>query len=225
MQFVGVRGSGEHSGFGRTVGSVLSGIDARQSRVGRGPVDYLATTVDLSESDYLQTYIKSVKDGVRRLGAAVSGFRRRCKIAPIILAGWSQGAEVVDHWLRSARSRSREVVGIALFGDPRFNPRNGSPIDQGSYDSSRRGISQYVPRIGMFGGVERYPSWRRDSLRSYCAAGDEICNFTSPAELADCGRSSCAHLRYPDAKLGAVTYTQAGADFLLGRARAAMRAR
>jgi Cutinase len=222
MQFIGVRGSGEHSGFGHTVGSVLSHVNA-QAGVGNQTIDYWAVNVNPWEPKYFFNYMTSVKQGVENLDDAVTSFRTACGTTPMILAGYSQGAEVIDHWLSSGPSLAN-VVGVALFGDPRFSPNNGAPIDQGSYNRSLFGVSHtFFPHIGMFGGVERYSASRQPWLRSYCANHDQICNTSSLAALAGCGiGSNCAHFHYAEAMLGGGTYTQDAADFLVARAQAAI---
>jgi hypothetical protein len=222
MQFIGVRGSGEHSGFGHTVGSVLSHVNAQQSGVGNETINYWAVDVNPWEPKYFPDYMSSVRQGVSNLAAAVSAFRARCGSTPMILAGYSQGAEVIDHWLDSGAS-IQNVAGVALFGDPRFNPNNGAPIDQGSYNRSLAGVSNtYFPRVGGFGGVEHYPASWSPWLRSYCANHDQICNTSSLAALIGCGiGSNCAHYHYAEAVLGGGRYTADAADFLVSRANAA----
>lgn len=223
MQFIGVRGSGEHSGFGRTVGSVLSNVNAQQSGVGNQTVNYWAVDVRPWEPKWFPNYVNSVKQGVTNLGNAVDHFRAACAGHPIVLAGYSQGAEVIDHYLRSGRNRGG-VVGVALLGDPRFTPANGQPVNQGTYNRRLDGVSpSYFLRVGQFGGSERYPTDRRNWLRSYCANGDQICNTSSMVALTLCHeRFNCAHMHYPDLRIGGVAYTRSAANFLLGRARRAM---
>ena len=225
LQFIGVRGSGEHSGFGHTVGSVLSHINASKqlSAVGNETVDYWAVDVNVWEPKYFPNYMSSVKQGLTNLGDAITDFRKRCGSSPMVLAGYSQGAEVIDHWLNSGADR-KNVVGVALLGDPRFNPDNGTTIDQGTYNKHLYGVSYtFFPPIGMFGGVEHYPSGYGTWLRSYCADHDQICNTSSLAALVGCTDSNCAHYHYAEAKLNGGTYTEDAAAFLIARWRSTVR--
>jgi len=222
LQFIGVRGSNEHSGFGHTVGSVLSNINAQQSGVGNETVNYWAVNANPWEPAYAGEYMSSVEQGIQNLGADVRGFRDACGSTPIVIAGYSQGAEVIDHWLNSGASLSN-IVGVALLGDPRFNPSNGTTIDQGSYNPALTGVSARsdFPHGGIFGGLQNYPAAWRPWVRSYCANHDQICNTSSLAALIDCGiGSSCAHYFYAEADWDGSTYTRDAADFLLGRFRA-----
>ena len=218
VEFIGVRGSGEHAGFGGTVGSVLSYVNAHGSAVGNRTIDYWAVNVNPWEPAYFPDYMSSVKQGVTNLGNAVTAFRKSCSGTPILLAGYSQGAEVIDHWLSSGSSL-KDIAGVTLLGDPRFSPANGTTIDQGNYNRKLYGVSYtFFPHLGIFGGVEHYPSDRGTWLRSYCANHDPICNTSSLAALVGCGIGSCAHNHYPDMTIEpGVTYTEAAGRFLISR--------
>ena len=221
VEFIGVRGSGEHSGFGATIGSVLSSINAHESGVGNQTINYWAVNVNPWEPAYFPDYMSSVKQGIANLGDAVTTFRKSCGGTPILLAGYSQGAEVIDHWLSSGASL-KDIVGVTLLGDPRFNPGNGTTIDRGTYNKSLYGVSYtFFPHIGMFGGVEHYPSARNTWLRSYCANHDQVCNTSSLAALVGCGIGGCAHEHYREMTIEpGVTYTEAAARFLISRYQA-----
>lgn len=88
----------------------------------------------------------------------------------IILAGYSQGAQVVaDVYQELERSgRAGRIFGLALFGDPYFNPKN--PDGRGS----SQGKWRHTNRSGSLG---RRPEYGRYSLRvrSYCHKHDPVC--------------------------------------------------
>ncbi len=110
MQFFGVRGSGEHSNYGRTIGSVLSAVNARQAGVGNQTIEYPAVSANPWEPRYARNYISSVRTGEAALALAVNRFRNNgCTSTPIVIAGYSQGAEVVDHWLDDGWNRTNVV--------------------------------------------------------------------------------------------------------------------
>ena len=220
LKFIGVRGSGEHSGFGHTIGSVLSHINAAQSGVGNQTVDYWAVDVNAWEPKYFANYVTSVTQGVRNLNSDVNGFRAACPDKPIALAGYSQGAEVIDHWINDGANR-KNIVGVALLGDPRFDAQNGAPLDQGNYNHRLNGVSYaYFPHVAGFGGDEHYPAGADGWVRSYCMNHDPICNTSSPAALIGCGiGTNCAHYHYAEADWNGATYTQDAANFLLARFR------
>jgi len=229
VEFVGVRGSGEHSNFGSTIGAVLSGVNGMADGVGNKAIDYPAINVpnDPLTRSYRDGYVDSVAQGVEALHDFVATFQQKCGGTPLLLSGYSQGAEVVDDWLMGALSNGQRanVAGVALFGDPRFNPAQVLPVDVGTFNHRFGGIGiyQFQPPIGTFGTLVSYPVADAGLVRSYCANHDPVCNFSSPALAISCGRdNSCAHLHYMNLKVASgssETYTTAAADFLVGRWR------
>jgi hypothetical protein len=229
VQLIGVRGSGEHSGLGHTVGAVVSSI----YQIGipgahADTIEYPAIDVPLDPltRSYRNNYVESVVKGVKALHNFVASFEQRCGSTPLLLAGYSQGAEVIDDWLLGALSNGQRVniAGVALFGDPRFNPAQVLPVDVGTFNHRFAGIGiyQFQPAIGTFGTLVNYPISDAGLVRSYCANHDPICNLSSPALAASCVLSSCAHYHYADLTFGkpATTYTHAAATFLISRWRA-----
>ena len=143
--------------------------------------------------------------------------------ARLFLAGYSQGAEVVDGVLASLPSRlGRLIDGVVLFGDPRFNSAQELPVDVGTFNTSLDGVApyQFHPPTGSFGTFVSYTAAEAPLVRSYCANHDQICDYSSPAALAGCA-VRCAHFHYMDLRVttsgAAPTYTQAGAAFLVSR--------
>lgn len=232
VELLGVRGSGEHSGFGHTIGALVSSFYQRRIPDAQADaIDYWAVDVRPWEPDYNHHYISSVTQGVNDLYARIVIFERRCAGVPLLLAGYSQGAEVVDDALQGPVS-SRQRGGIAataLFGDPRFSPINRKPLDQGDYDDRYGGISrlQFIPPAGTFGTLMSYSVSDSSSIRSYCANHDPVCNLSSLGLAVSCKlSSSCAHYHYPDLRFvpseggSPVTYTWGAAAFLASRLHA-----
>lgn len=217
--FIGVRGSGETVDYGSTISAVLSALEELDPSVGEVPIDYQAIGIQWwNPYYYAASYNHSVGSGIASLLAEMSAFMAACHHSRIYLAGLSQGAQVIGDtylgWLSDAE-RAR-VTRIVLLGDPKFMGSQGSPVDVGDYD---RGLSGIVATTTgsrhMFTGADL------QKVRSYCAAGDPVCNYFSVAEaVANCGpqSSNCPHTHYMTnlvPGLG-ITYTQAAAQFLAG---------
>jgi cutinase len=230
VRFLGVRGSGEHSGFGYTVGDVLATVNHSLSNVnvGNWTDDYWAVNVNPQEPRYNSEYITSVKQGIKNLQAEVQSSVQSCSSVPLLIAGYSQGAEVVDDWFLSAEANGLRghVVGIVLLGDPRFNPAQELPVDQGSFNHRRQGVGpiQFRPAGGTFGTLVNYSAADANMIRSFCVAHDPICNYAG-GDMAACSANgvwsflaSCAHLNYQKLKIsGSETYTTAAGRFLVSR--------
>jgi hypothetical protein len=230
VRFLGVRGSNEHSGFGYTVGDVLATVNHSLSNVnvGNWTDDYWAVNVNPQEPRYNSEYITSVKQGIKNLQAEVQSSARSCSSVPLLIAGYSQGAEVVDDWFLSAEANRLRghVVGIVLFGDPRFNPAQELPVDKGSFNHRRQGVGpiQFRPAVGTFGTLVNYAGADANMTRSFCVAHDPICNYAG-GDMAACSANgawsflaSCAHLNYQKLKIsGSETYTTAAGRFLASR--------
>ncbi|WP_442544993.1 cutinase family protein [Arthrobacter sp. KN11-1C] len=162
-------------------------------------------------------YNASESDGVNKLNLTLASyFLRTTCTAPVILAGYSQGAEVVmDAYNALAPQYRRRIVAITLFGDPLFNQR--ASIDVGTF-------SQRTSGRGAL-GVRPQPSPDVASkTRSYCLFQDPICNMGSNTiesitDLLQCHgpndqatQVTCPHLHYRSES----GYTAQAADFVYG---------
>jgi hypothetical protein len=190
---LGARGSGEifepgSDGMGRGVSdfavemqSLLTEQDATVGLIG---IDYPAIDprtgrevfVDsTSKSSVWQTYPGSVNQGGHKIAAhlrLISG-DTECPETKAILAGYSQGADAIGRAIEfiedDANSTSvlERVAGIALFGDPVFNPRD-TEAATGSYDPSR---------AGFFGVRDKWGDHIDAPVVSVCREGDFFCQF------------------------------------------------
>jgi hypothetical protein len=219
LKMLVVTGSGEHSGFGHTLGSVVSSVYAVDTdRASAERIEYPAIDV-LSPS--IVEYNWSVGLGISALMARISSFLADCHHTPLFLIGYSQGAQVVGdvylHWLSSA-ARAR-ITGVVLFGDPEFWGGQGAPIDVGSYDPSLNGISTALyPHDPLTSLGPRHLWSRADDVkvRSYCIEHDPVCNFTLKNAVG-CF-FSCTHVQYAETLLIPFTsYTDHAARFILSR--------
>jgi hypothetical protein len=247
MKLFAVRGSGQqwndHQGYGEPLWSVYRALQREAPSIRATAIDYKAVAVEFGKllslkfwkPSYDDDYITSVNEGVVELRASIVNFvASPCGSRTYIyLAGYSQGAEVIDDLLQTLSPRLKaRVDGVVLFGDPRFNAKQAAGVDQGSFSPTLSGIAPlqfkvYRPRVGVFGTLVGYYRSEAPLVHSYCAGHDPVCN-QSKNTLTACAdvshfrlSSSCPHLHYADLTVAQKkSYPEAAAEFLLGRWRA-----
>ncbi|QMU67589.1 cutinase family protein [Streptacidiphilus sp. P02-A3a] len=114
-------------------------------------------------------YSNSVNGGQNKLTAAITNITATCAgSTKIILVGYSQGAQVTANVYQAlAPDLQADISGVALFGDPLFNP--GSPGDMGDFSGDRQGLLAH-PSSRM------RPAFADDGkVLSYCFQADVIC--------------------------------------------------
>lgn len=130
----------------------------------------------------LGRYNRSVAAGVTETAAYLSGRAARCPAERFVVAGYSQGAQVVGNALAASALAVRDRVRyVGLFGDPKLS----LPEGRGIYPPACRGSSLSPWRRGDVGcftdnGVleARVPYLPSDLVRrtgSWCDRGDPIC--------------------------------------------------
>jgi len=190
LVFFGIRGSGEtakdYYGYGQIILSMRNYLQDLVPAMGSEPVSYPATAVPWPDPRYKVAYGNSVSRGVATVMTMYAALRSWCPRTRLVLAGYSQGADVayrVSSLLpRAARSR----VIIAAFGDPHFNPVQ-SWADAGSYHRPFYGILE----TGWNEPAHRWSGSYAPHVRSWCLHGDDICNATG-LRAATCA-VSCTH--------------------------------
>jgi pimeloyl-ACP methyl ester carboxylesterase len=224
VKLIGVRGSGEKKSDGHGYGTTVDAVRRWLSSHGIPAeyVNYQALKVEWwNPAYYTDRYNRSIDTGINALTAHVGGFLHTCHQSDVVLAGFSQGAQVVaDTYQRylSGAEQAR-VAGIALFGDPRFKGGQPGPVNVGSFKRRFNGIVAQVYHRRVWAAADY------DKVKSYCVNHDPVCNFSSLGSAISCGlHNDCAHLHYMDLDLpkSRTSYTTAAAEFLLGRAEAAI---
>jgi hypothetical protein len=214
---IGVRGSGETSGFGSTVGDIVTQVASKKPWMTTEHLDYKAIGVPTWKvfwryATYNGDYKRSIEDGRRRLITRIRSITTSgCgATTQILLAGFSQGAHVVgdvyqDHLTRAERNR---VAAIALVGDPRFRGAEGSPPNVGTYDARLNGVWD------GFKTPRRLSAADSAKIRSYCIARDPVCNLNE-INLERCLVGGCVHSRYAkETYHGGDRYTRMAAAWL-----------
>ncbi|GAC1369722.1 MAG: hypothetical protein NVSMB39_1880 [Candidatus Saccharimonadales bacterium] len=208
-KFFGVRGSGEKQsdfqGYGETVGMITGALQIVTPGLKTEAINYRAIPVAPQHFTYSQDYVNSVERGVQKLLRGLRQYFRDCPHAYALVAGYSQGAEVVDQaYGRLSYQERLHISSVTLFGDPRFNP-DQTLVDQGDFSARYQGIDVAV--LGDLKGT--VPAGWEARVHSYCTLGDPICNFdlrNLPACNLITGFITCAHGMYTDRG-----YTAAGA--------------
>ncbi|KAK4631296.1 Acetylxylan esterase 2 [Fulvia fulva] len=193
LYIIVARGSNQPVGEG-SVGPVGDMIEARIPGSYSVAVDYPA--VIIGDGD---TYFSSVIDGINDAREKVEAYVAACGSGSrIALVGYSQGGQVMTDLLAGgtgkpaplAEQYRQNIVGAAVFGDPRFNA--GQAISAGQ--STSNGI---FARISSRARLNTYSN----VLRSYCDEGDPFCS--SDFNLA-------VHFAVVE------KYAQAATDFIVG---------
>jgi hypothetical protein len=197
LQFVGVRGSGETKkdagGYGATVASVKDVIEKMVSGTQSFPVDYPAIPIAAGGRVYLEEYVKSVARGQEALDAFLTQFIVECPHTYVILAGYSQGAQVAgDEFAYLTSYEKSHIAALVLIGDPRFNP-NQPEVNEGNYNKNLSGIYQIVVPDSERVIEEPWVS----NVKSYCSKHDPVCNYSVKNTLkCKVSGNKCAHLQY-----------------------------
>jgi Cutinase len=107
-------------------------------------------------------YHTSVVTGKTWLSGKIAAFERICPQTPMILTGYSQGAQVTADVYDGLRPGTR-VLGAVLFGDPYFNSRDRI-ADRGDFKRGLDGVLGTRPIFELKG-----------SVLSYCHQHDPVC--------------------------------------------------
>ena len=196
--FLGVRGSGEDPaqllGMGTTVYAIFAGLRAADRRLAGYGWPYNAARPDTAE----------LKRAAAALGRFLRERARQCPAERVVLAGYSDGAQIVGDAVQEVPSRvltAERVTAAVLLADPEFNPAD-TPTAVGTFD----------PR---YGGAPRRPAFPRSlasHVHSYCRRHDVVCQRHDPAA------SKGQHGNYqPQQTCQAITFIESAAD--LHRAR------
>ena len=198
LRFFGVRGSGEHSGYGQTIGSLEQDLARKVRGMSPTAINYTALDVPLPTEQeialaragatgelaaaaeyghtlaaYRNAYQNSVTTGLAELLAQYNAYERKCPGHPVMFAGYSQGADVTtDAYDLLPQAKKNHVI-LVNFGDPHFDAGERW-VDHGSYNSDLQAI------LVHWWGNPAHSFTQSDSGRvgTWCAAGDPVCNWS-----------------------------------------------
>lgn len=174
-KFIGVRGSGEATGLGDTVGAVYKAY-AKQTKQKTSvyALDYPATSVPIFNPGVtVASFVNSVHTGKKSLTKYINEQRKACPQQKLVIAGFSQGALIVSSTLNQLpASTLKSISGVALLGDPNFIPEFKGAV--GNFNPNHRGIASSF--TAAFRSMNYVPSGIANKTRSYCLAYDPVCN-------------------------------------------------
>lgn len=111
----------------------------------------------------------NVEDGISRTNARIAELARKCPDSRVALVGFSQGAQVMHEVVAGLPAASAERLAlVALIADPIRNPADA--IASWTYGKA-------APGPGKFGAGPAVGAAVEDRAITFCAAGDEICNW------------------------------------------------
>ncbi|WP_210418858.1 cutinase family protein [Pseudarthrobacter sp. NIBRBAC000502770] len=186
IQVIGLAGSGDLANnraapfLGPTLQSFFDNLKASFAGTSTFIEPHGIDYQDIGFPDFLSKslYTGSFEDGVTKTTQYLAS---RCKSETYVLAGYSQGADaMMAVYDRMTLAQKNRVVGVALFGDPNFNPK-ASPLDEGTYYMRPAGH-------GIFGTRPVPTADFQAKARSYCLVNDVICNstLTNPIQVVKC---------------------------------------
>ncbi len=178
FEFIGVAGSGEldHAdqrtqslGMGKTVHELYGQVSHLYAASQTSLVPYGVAYPALGPLAWLpphnlSRYFDSRDQGVATLTAELHAAGDACPAEQFILAGYSQGADVITQTMLTLNAElTARVRADILFGEPEFNPKNTA---ENVYDATHHGIIGARP-VDSANLQER--------TRSFCLPQDLIC--------------------------------------------------
>jgi hypothetical protein len=194
--FVGVRGSGEAAGLGPSVQNTYDVFRSQTTKsVTLHALPYTAAPVPIiNRGASISAFINSVNSGKTMLVDYLKAESQRCPNQDIVLAGFSQGALVVNQAMRTLPvSILDRIDGLAMIADPAFDPTFAGNV--GTYSKNDEGIVSTFTSVYK---TQNYlPAAVAGKAKAYCLAYDPVCNYSVGA-LTNCAwsGSKCTHNLY-----------------------------
>ncbi|MFI0225650.1 cutinase family protein [Streptomyces lydicus] len=182
------------------------------------PAGYFTTYRSIHKDDLNSTraailkwsgvYRASTLEGVTEIGLNVAETLRRCPSTHFVLAGYSQGAWVIDEYLRQSHTPLGHIDGVALYGDPQWD-----------HGTKGKGLARRLAKPHLSGGYPDPPNYR-GRIQTLCANKDPVCGEgygdlgvgAQVIDASNCEKPKCPHLAYGP------TATNRGAEFLASKA-------
>ncbi|MFP4311705.1 MAG: S-layer homology domain-containing protein [Nitriliruptoraceae bacterium] len=193
---VGAAGSGQREPVSELgMGPQVDGLFRAIARVGEGR-DIRAVPLAYPAAPVLPTagYRDSVARGIEAMAAAVADIAAACPGTGIVLAGYSQGAQVVQRWLEDpdagvGADPAASIDAVVLLASPVFTYQ--PPLTAfGSFDPARVGLL----------GVREVPGWIARDTVTWCERADLVCQLGDPRDRLALGAaiSGSVHAAYDD---------------------------
>lgn len=168
-----------HTAFLSQVASDASNLDPVHLRT----VAYPAIPVDtnpLNFPTYVPAYLRSVEVGASQLTRTLNTIKVECADARVVLAGYSQGADVINAVMADAHtggSMLEQVEKIIVIGDPAHRPNRAENVGNwwtiGS--ANGHGVTSAIADNDTFAFKDAHAGL----VSSICAIGDLVCDTSS----------------------------------------------
>lgn len=112
-------------------------------------------------------YTDSVKRMEKWLPEQITRLRKACKMAKILVAGYSQGAQAAGDAYQNQNGNN--INGLVLFGDPKYNHKDSS--DRFGLNDTK----EKDRRTNNNGALGKRPAFNSSRVFSYCHRGDPVC--------------------------------------------------
>lgn len=203
---ISVRGTNEAAGVGTSnsgrtylsggAGATLNNLVGYANREQNFPVyqesiNYPAVALDFSNPQ-ATNYISSLQYGTTNLVGEINNIIAACPYTNILLAGYSQGADVIDQAIGAYHNSSvavppltasamTHIASVMLFGDPSYRAGEAwGAVGNGT------GNGVFAKPAGQFQNAKKLtwlaPSYTKlgyvTTVRSYCFTGDFFCQST-----------------------------------------------
>ncbi|MBQ6486759.1 cutinase family protein [Candidatus Saccharibacteria bacterium] len=205
FEFIFARGSGQNlndtdfKAFKSAISTKLSGYSFNIYELGQdgtsesypaiSVANFKAISVFLSAGKSYE-FSESVEKGVKELKSRIVSELKRCKNKKFILAGYSQGALVINYTLPDIDAN--KIVYAATFGDPKlYLPEGKNPKSTACKNIGLSNYRIYVPDCyveeGILTALKPYqqPEYL-DKLGAFCNINDFMCgsnlNILNPME-------------------------------------------
>ena len=183
--FVGVRGSGEAPPYGSTITQFRDAVakGAGGASVRQTYLDYPAAAIDAVDTRSLEqaifdpttaqnSYFTSVAAGVTALSKLIAAQAQACPTQRLLLAGFSQGSEVIVRTL-AVHPQGYRLVGAVLLGDPVHYPGQNSMELDGTAGNRAFGLVTALDYLRGVADPLSNPS-RADQVRAVVRAAVDM---------------------------------------------------
>lgn len=210
-QIIGVRGSKGIDDHYGTSDSLLNALEPQLKRLIPGAVfentPYPAVPVGDWLIFYGLEYDTSINAGKYALHAEIADSFDLCPHTPIILLGWSQGAQIDEQVFLTLPGSWQKKIILDMFGNPVFDGAD-SAVNRGSYNPHENGVATVTNKANLV----KFQPQQDANVHSYCIHGDPVCNTSVRNLVCNLITGSCAHLQYVTSG-----YTTESAGWVLNR--------
>jgi Cutinase len=221
--FIGVPGSGQAAANSSvematvqawvTVDAGKAGQKLRNSAILSYPAvqwyKYVEPSLRLNWNNLGKSEATGEKDLLAKINAdRAAAAKAGCAKAPILLAGYSQGAEVVIRAVDALSPSVRNTVSVALLGNPSFTPGAAGDLDL----NTSPGLRGIRPSF-LLGQKYTLSSDVLKRTIDICAASDPICAY-HVSELPALATGTSAHYEYVILTHDGITLTDYAANSL-----------